>query len=696
MPSNERDSGADDFGAPHENTRREPHVEASPQPNVSAESVEIVTWETHHRPGTGGLWRRYPLSRADWVIAALLLLTAFAVRWPFIARGETLLHNDEAIVGIMAQDIADGSHYPIYFYGQRYMGALEAYVIAAASPLFADPIHALRFGPACFFALMVFVQYLMLARWFGRFAAVVGAAVLLCAPPMIMQWTISARGGYVEILLWGSMLLWAYSEWFVPPTPIRRRAWHRLAFGLLLGSGMWINPSIVLFVLPIALHALMNRPLAALNNSGLPGPALNGLRRKANLATLPILAIAAVLLLNLTWATWVQDGRVHSLLLLGTLPKPVAAGLLVVAGTVFSVFIAKRTPIVAYIREFAQANALIIVGMLIGAAPAALYSIQAAVGLRQMDPSLPLGFRPLWLIGEPLLYLLHGLPLLFGADAQSFLALVNVGRDATVRPLSIPEAGIVSACNWLVLGSLVTCAAILLLAYRRDWLKLLRCEAVNHAPIVLLAIGAAVSVGLYLLGGCTFDFTTIRYLVPLFVFVPGLLAAVVASGWRSRAAIFAPIVVCLAWGVGQFVMLGQLGAPHPLRKLADALEARSIDPATAEILDAHLLSYMTRQKCKTLEYRAFWPRLSHYREQIDETAPMDYIVRTGEMDRAEDWLAGGWPGKCPVETKRFLWPRLRHILNNEPDRVLLREPLPDGYERIRLARPLPLLDVGGS
>lgn len=692
MPSNERDSSADDFGASHDGQ----HVDASPLCNVSAESVELVTWETHHRPAVRSLWRRRPLNRIDFAIAALLLLAAFAVRWPFIARGETLLHNDEAIVGIMAQDIAEGTHYPIYFYGQRYMGALEAYVIAAVSPLFTDPIHALRFGPACFFALMVFVQYLMLARWFGRLAAIVGAAVLLCAPPMIMQWTISARGGYVEILLWGSALLWAYSEWFVPPLPAQRHNRHKLAFGLLIGSGMWINPSIVLFVLPIALHDLMNRPLDAVCRLNGIGDAAASLRRRANLAALPLLALAAVLLLNLTWATWVDDGRVHSLLLLGLLPKPIAAGTLAVVAGACVLMLVRRTSLVASVRRLAQTNAPLILGMLIGAAPAAVYSIQAAFGLRTMDPSLPLGFRPLWLIGEPLLYLLQGLPLLFGADAQSFLSLVNVGRDASVEPLGIVAAGLVSAANWLVLGSLATCLAILLLAYRRDWQRLLRCEPANHGPAVLLAVGAATTIGLYLLGGCTFDFTTIRYLVPLFVFVPGLFAAVVASGWRGRAAIAAPIVVCLAWAIGQFAMLGQLGAPHPLRKPATAMQKGSIDPATAEILDAHLLSYLTRQECRTLEYRAFWPRLSHYRGEINENAPMDYIVRAGEMDRVQDWLDGGWPGKCPVETKRFLWPRLRYILNNDPDRVLLREALPDGYERIRLARPLPSLNVEGS
>jgi len=132
----------------------------------------------------------------------------------FHHQGETLLHSDEAIVGIMAQDIAEGRRLPIYFYGQRYMGALEAYVIAALSPLFDDPIHALRFGPALFFAALCVLQYLMLTRWFGRVWRDNWSGDAAGRSPMFMQWSISARGGYIEILVWGTALLWTYSEWF--------------------------------------------------------------------------------------------------------------------------------------------------------------------------------------------------------------------------------------------------------------------------------------------------------------------------------------------------------------------------------------------------------------------------------------------------------------------------------------------------
>ena len=662
--------------------------------------------------GAEGAWRRHRLTRADVAVTALLIVAALLVRWPFIARGETLLHSDEAIVGLMAQDIAAGERFPIYFYGQRYMGALEAYVIAAVSPLFENPIQALRFGPACFFALLVAVQYLMLTRWFGRRGGLVGATVLLAGAPMFMQWSISARGGYIEILLWGSALMWAYSEWFVAagtrrltiddcrlavpdsqsPIPNRQSSIpnprHRFLLGALIGSGLWINPSIVLFVFPIVVHALLNRPLATVLSLPRMGGRLRRVAGVTGVTTLPVVVILAVLLFNATWAVWVDEGHIRNMLLLDVFPTPIAVGLLAAAAIAVALYAVVKTSAVAHARRLLQTNGLLVVGVLAGAAPAALYVLQTTIGMRAMDPSLPLGFRPLWFAGDTLHYLIRGLPLLFGADPRPFLQLVSVGRDTVVMPMDIITSGLAVAANWVVLGAMISSLFVLLFSYRGELSRLLRLQPGNHPAVTLLALGFAGALGLFVMGGCTLDFTTIRYLVPLWAFVPGLLAAVFVGRRFSLAGRLAPLCACAAWAAGQWAMYQQLGNPHPLRRLATALTARHIDPAVAEPLDAHLLSYLTRRRCRTAEFESFWPRLAHYRQAVEEEGSIDYIVQTAEIDRTGDWLGGGWPGEPPPETSRFLWPRLRRALIVNPTLLVAREPLVDGYERIRLRKPL--------
>lgn len=635
--------------------------------------------------------RPHPLGRADLVLAVCLFAAALVVRWPLISRGETLLHSDEAIVGIMSQDIAAGRSLPIFFYGQRYMGALEAYVAATISYLVSDPIIALRLAPALFFALFVAVQYLMLSHWFARRGGLVGAFTLLAASPMFAQWSISARGGYIEILLWGSLLLWGYMAWFgqnaesLPPAPANRR---RLALGLLVGSGMWINPAIVLFVVPIFIHMFFGRPLNALRGSATLGPRITQWSNRLGIATMPLVGLAAILAFNCIWSVNVSASRVQTRLLLGLVPPALAMGILVVAAAAIGFWLVRHTRIVATGRMLIPSIAPLFLGLVLGAAPAILYVAQSILGLREMDPSLPLGLRPIWTLGATIQYFASGIPLLFGADARPFLDLVTIGRPDPFIPLNQPWPTLVACSQWLVLAGLA-CAVIAILFHHRSEIgDLLRLKPGLVSPPILLVLGAATTILLYLFSGAAHDFNTIRYLIPLWVFVPGLIAAATSRPTSHAFARFIPLLACVGWSIGQLAMIQQLGRPHPLRPVADALLDQGIASATAEIFDAHLLSFLTQQKCRVVEYEPFWARLAHYRPLVKDAAN-DYIVQTRDEDVARQRAAWSYPGHPPPETTRTLWPRLRRAIEQDPGLLISRRPLAADYELVRLSRPLP-------
>lgn len=668
-----------------------------------ADDVEIVTVETYHRPvatTTPSLIVARPLSRVrivapsvlrrrDWLLSILLAIAAFSTRWPLIERGETLLHPDEAIVGIMAQDIAAGRSLPIYFYGQRYMGALEAYVVAAMMPLFDEPIHALRSAPALFFAMFVAAQYLMLATWFGRRGGLVGAAVLIAGSPMFAQWSISARGGYIEILLWGTLLLWTYTAWFMRARGSGASPAKRFSFGVILGSGFWINPSILFFALPIVCHALLSRWPMVERGSQRVRELAREIRRHLGRSTLLIVALAGITLLNLVWSVWVEDGEVRTRLLFGKAGSTKVLVLTVGLGFFFW-YISTRTKLLQAIRESAARNGAMLFGGLIGATPAILYVVQHVMAGTEMDPALPLGFRPLWKTGETLIYLLCGMPLMFGADPRPYMAHVTVGRDHAIEPFDIFTSSLVSVADRLVLSSMAACVTVFLIAYRGEIRRMLALKGALRRPPTLLVIGATTTTMLYLLGGCSCSFTTIRYLLPLWVFIPGLVAAVAVNRRIKAAAMVAPLLLCASWLSGQYAMCQSLGAPHPLRVVADALTETRPPTATAEILDAHLLSYLTGQSCRVREFEPFWPRLAHYKStaSANATAPVEYIVNTTETDRTSDWADPGYPGPPPPETQRSLWPKLKRAIQLDHSIVIARQPLPAGYERIRVRAPI--------
>src|SRR5947208_5545337 len=76
----------------------------------------------------------------------LCLLFAFGIRiWlAYHARG--VIDGDEAMVGIQAEHILRGEH-PIYFYGQPYMGSLEAYLMAILFAIAGPSVWMLRAEP---------------------------------------------------------------------------------------------------------------------------------------------------------------------------------------------------------------------------------------------------------------------------------------------------------------------------------------------------------------------------------------------------------------------------------------------------------------------------------------------------------------------------------------------------------------------
>src|SRR5256885_16327064 len=65
---------------------------------------------------------------AEWGFVALILALAAAGRLILAARGWPAFESDEAIVGLMTDDIMRHGAHPVFFYGQNYMGALQAYL----------------------------------------------------------------------------------------------------------------------------------------------------------------------------------------------------------------------------------------------------------------------------------------------------------------------------------------------------------------------------------------------------------------------------------------------------------------------------------------------------------------------------------------------------------------------------------------
>ena len=87
--------------------------------------------------------RRDPKSRA--LIAAGVLIAAVLVRsWFFLRFDESYFDSDQAIVGLMAKHLVEGRAFPLFFYGQEYMLAVESWLMAPIFVVLGPSVFALR------------------------------------------------------------------------------------------------------------------------------------------------------------------------------------------------------------------------------------------------------------------------------------------------------------------------------------------------------------------------------------------------------------------------------------------------------------------------------------------------------------------------------------------------------------------------
>ncbi len=190
--------------------------------------------------------------RGDKLFLALSMLLAVLVRLDFMRATQWSIDADEAIVGLMGKHILEGRSLPVFYYGQHYMGSLEAILAAGSFALFGTTPFALSLVPLVFAVLLVPLMYALAASLGGRFAGRAAAILMAFPPSALIIWSSKARGGFIEVLFIGALALLAAVRWSrSKPGDLR----YPCALGLLLGIGWWVNNQIVYFILPVALGA---------------------------------------------------------------------------------------------------------------------------------------------------------------------------------------------------------------------------------------------------------------------------------------------------------------------------------------------------------------------------------------------------------------------------------------------------------
>jgi 4-amino-4-deoxy-L-arabinose transferase-like glycosyltransferase len=182
------------------------------------------------------------------ILGILLLATGFKTY--LVGMGSIQLNADEAIVGLMARHILAGER-PIFFYGQAYMGSLDAYLVAIGFFVFGSAGWVIRLVQILLYTITILTTVLI--GWLGLKSITTGllAGVFMAIPTVnVTLYTTASLGGYGEALLIGNLILVGVLLLYQQPQIIDKTILILLLTGVSMGAGFWANGLTLIYSVP--------------------------------------------------------------------------------------------------------------------------------------------------------------------------------------------------------------------------------------------------------------------------------------------------------------------------------------------------------------------------------------------------------------------------------------------------------------
>ncbi len=218
-----------------------------------ADGTSPTTGATDASPGS----RRVASPDGFWLASILAFAVAIRISLVVTDHGVTL-DSDEAIIGLMARHILERGARPVFFYGQEYMGAFEAYAAAVVFAVVGSSTAALK-------ATMVVLDLAMVGSFvivgrvvLDRRAGLVAGLYAALPPAFLAIYGLKARGGYVETLTTGNLLL--AGAFGLASVDGRRRTVLALGVGAAAGFGFWTHTLVALYFPAVVAGWLLSTP----------------------------------------------------------------------------------------------------------------------------------------------------------------------------------------------------------------------------------------------------------------------------------------------------------------------------------------------------------------------------------------------------------------------------------------------------
>ncbi|MDF1501169.1 MAG: hypothetical protein P1P76_11945 [Anaerolineales bacterium] len=200
-----------------------------------------------------GKFREHAIAR-NWAAAGVVAL-ALIFKFALLCLDVYPFNADEAIVALMARHTLNGE-WPIFFYGQAYMGSLDATLVAAGFKLFGQQIWVIRLVQSVLFVGVLLTSMRLSTKLSKGSIPSLITGLLLAVPTVNLNlYTTVSLGGYGEALLLGNLIL-------LLSMAIRERGhscWLHFLWGLSAGVGFWAFGLTLIYIIPAGIFVIYSR-----------------------------------------------------------------------------------------------------------------------------------------------------------------------------------------------------------------------------------------------------------------------------------------------------------------------------------------------------------------------------------------------------------------------------------------------------
>ena len=189
------------------------------------------------------------------VFGTLLRVVLVGLQWP-------LFNSDEGTMGIMALHIASRGDHPLFYYGQHFMGTLDAYLAAGVFRVLGSSILTLRGSMLLLYVPFLLVMYGLTRLLYSKQMALGCLLILSLGSIPILNLEVRPLV-YADILVLGAcaFLLACGLVLSASPQPGQPgRGWRVLGYGcwgVVAGLGVWSDPLVLPYVAAAGLLLLV-------------------------------------------------------------------------------------------------------------------------------------------------------------------------------------------------------------------------------------------------------------------------------------------------------------------------------------------------------------------------------------------------------------------------------------------------------